>query len=100
MNIFSKNISWTKKSGFLILGLCLSAMLLKFLVQPYRGTWIYQYGSLTSLFVFYGGVFWSFTNTLLLISNHKSDIANNFLWILLSATPFLYVVIMLTTGLT
>jgi len=91
-----KNINWTKKSGILIIGICLSAMLLKFLVQPYRGTWIYQFGSLISLFIFFGGILWSFINTLLLISTHKSELKNNLIWIFLSAFPFLYFVIMMT----
>jgi len=75
-------------------------MLLKYLVQPYRGTLIYQYGSLISLFAFYGGVGWSFFNTILLISKHKSDIKNNYLWIFLSAIPFLYIGIMMTIVMT
>lgn len=100
MNIPLRNINWTKKSGILIIGICLSAMLLKYLVQPYRGTWIYQYGSVISLFVFYGGIFWSLINTILLISKHKTDLKNNLIWILLSAIPFLYIGTMMTIAMT
>ena len=99
LNILLKNINWTKKSGILIIGICLSAMLLKYLVQPYRGTWIYQYGSLISLFVFYSGILWSLINTILLISKHKSDLKNNLIWIFLSAIPFLYIGIMMTIAM-
>ena len=100
MKITLQNINWTKKSGILIIGICLGAMLLKYLVQPYRGTWIYQYGSLISLFVFYGGIVWSFVNTIILILKHKSEIKNNLVWIFLSAIPFLYIGIMMTIALT
>jgi hypothetical protein len=95
-----RNINWTKKSGILIIGICSSAMLFKYHVQPYRGTWIYQYGNMISLLLFYGGVFWSFVNTIHLISKHKSDFKNNLIWILLSAIPFLYIGIMMTIAMT
>ena len=100
LNITLRNINWTKKSGILIIGICLSAMLLKYLVQPYRGTWIYQYGSTISLFVFYGAVLWSLINTILLISKHKSDLKNNLIWIFLSAIPFLFIGIMMIIVMT
>jgi hypothetical protein len=100
LNILLKNINWTKKSGILIIGICLSAMLLKYLVQLYRGTWIYQYGSLISLFVFYGGILLSLINTILLISKHKTELKNNLIWIFLSAIPFLYIGIMMTIAMT
>jgi len=90
----------TKRSGILIIGICLSAILLKYLVQPYRGTWIYQYGSMISLLVFYGGILWSLINTILLISKHKSELKNNLIWIFLSAVPFLYIGIMMTIAMT
>ncbi|WP_095069895.1 hypothetical protein [Tenacibaculum jejuense] len=95
MNITLRNINWTKKSGILIIGICLSAMLLKYLVKPYRGTWIYQYGSIISLLIFYGGILWSLINTRLLISKHKSELKNNLIWFFLSAISFLYIGIML-----
>ena len=66
-------------------------MLLKYIVQPYRGTWIYQYGSFTSLLMFYGGIFSSFINTPILILNHKADLKNNIIWILISMLPALYI---------
>ena len=100
LNITLRNINWTKNSGILIIGICLSAMLLKYLVQPYRGTWVYQYGSVISLFVFYGGILWSFINTILLISKHKTELKNNLIWIILSAIPFLYIGIMMTIAMT
>ncbi len=99
MNAKLQNINWTKKSGILIIGICLSAMALKYLVQPYRGTWIYQYGSMISLLVFYGGILWSLINTILLISKHKTELKNNLIWICLSAIPFLYVGIMMAIAM-
>jgi len=95
LNISLQNINWTKKSGILIIGICLSAILLKYIVQPYRGTWVYQYGNLTFLLVFYGGIFWSFINTIHLISKHKSNLKHNLIWIFLSAIPFLHIVVMI-----
>ena len=82
------NLNWAKKSGILVIGICLGAMLLKYLVQPYRGTWIYQYGSLISLFVFYGGILWSFINTILLISKYKTELKNNLVWIFFKCNSF------------
>lgn len=75
-------------------------MLLKYLVQPYGGTWIYPYGSMISLLVFYGGVFWSLINIILLISKHKSDLKNNLIWIFISTTPCLYIGKMMTIAMT
>lgn len=101
MNIATfRNIGWSKKSGVLIIGICLSAVLLKYLVQPYRGTWVYQYGSLASLLAFYGSVFWSLINTILLISKHRIDFRKNLIWGFLSAIPFLYIVTMITISMT
>lgn len=100
MNITLRNKNWTKNSGILIVGICLGAMLLKYIVQPYRGTRIYQYGSVISLVVFYGGIFWSLINTILLISKHKTELKNNLFWIFLSAIPFIYIVIMMTIAMT
>lgn len=100
LNITLRNINWTKKSGILIIGICLIGMLLNYFVQFYRGTWIYQYGSLISLLLFYGGVFCSLINTIFLISKHKSELKNNLIWILVSAIPFLYITIMMTIAFT
>ena len=99
MNFHFQNINWTKKIAILILGVCLSSVLLKYLVQPYRGTWIYQYGSFTSLIMFYGGILWSLINTIILILNHRTDLKNNIIWILISILPFLYILIMMTYNL-
>ncbi|WP_299256387.1 hypothetical protein [uncultured Aquimarina sp.] len=100
MKVKLKNINWTKNRGILIIGICLGAMLLKFLVWPYRGTWIYQYGNMISILIFYGGVFWSFINTIILLSKHKSDLKNNLIWIILTAIPFLYIGIMMVIAMT
>ena len=100
MNIILRNINWTKKSGILIIGIALFGLLLNYVVQYYRGTWIYQFGSPISLIVFYGGVLWSLINTILLISKHKLDLKKNLIWIILSAIPFLYIGIMMTIAMT
>nr|WP_321229173.1 hypothetical protein [uncultured Psychroserpens sp.] len=100
MNIKLRNINWTKNSGIIIIGFCLITMLLAQIVKEYRGTWIYRYGAPTLLFAFYGGVFLSFINTIVLFSKHKSDLKNNLIWIFLSAVPFLYIGIMMTIAMT
>lgn len=96
MNITQQNTNWTKRSGILIIGICLSAILLQHLVQPYRGTWVYQYGNLTSFFTFFGGILASLINTIFLLSKHKSDLKTNWIWILLSAVPLMYFTAMIT----
>ena len=100
LNITLRNINWTKKSGILIIGIALVGLLLNYIVQYYRGTWIYQYGSLISLILFYGGILWSFINTILLISKHKSDLKKNLIWIILSAIPFIYLTTMILIAFT
>ncbi len=96
MNISVRKISWTKSSGIILIVMCLSAILLKYLVEPYRGTWIYQYGNMISLYLFYGGTICSLVNSIFLVLKHKSEIRNNLIWILLSAIPFLYIAIMIS----
>ena len=100
LKIILENLDWTKKNGILIIGICLSAMLIRQFLEYYRGTLIYQYGAPLSLFIFYGGVFWSFINTLQLISKYKTDLKKNILWIFISAIPFLYIFIMMTIAMT
>jgi hypothetical protein len=95
LEINKENINWDKKSGILIIGICLSAMLIQHFFEYYRGTWIYQYGATLSLIIFYGGIFWSFINTLLLVYKYKTELKKTLLWIFLSAIPFLYISVMI-----
>lgn len=99
LNFNLKNINWTKKNGILIIGICSFAILVRFFIEYYRGTWIYQYGASLTLFMFYGGVFWSLLNTILLIIEYKFALKKNLLWIFMSALPFLYIVIMMTIAM-
>ena len=64
-------------------------------MQSYRGTWVYQYGSMIALLIFYGGVLGALINTILLIVKHKTELRNNLIWIFLSAVPWLYTGIMI-----
>jgi uncharacterized membrane protein YhaH (DUF805 family) len=100
LNIVVKNINWTKRSGILIIGICLIGLFIKYAVEPFRGSWIYSFGNWLFLILFYGGILWSFINTIFLISKHKSDLKNNLIWILLSAIPFLYIGIRITIVMT
>ena len=82
------------KIPLLILLTCLVAMAIKFMVEPYRGTWIYNYGSLFFLIMFYSGVLWSMIYTVLQLIKKKLSIKQNIVYILIGALPFLYVLIM------
>jgi hypothetical protein len=62
-------------------------------VQQYRGTWVYNYGHNIFLLLFYGGVIWSLINTINLLKNAK-NYKKNIGWILLSAIPILYIIVM------
>ena len=94
-----RNLEIFKKFTIIILGICIVGMLLSFLVRPYRGTWIYQYGSLFALLLFYGGMLWSLINTILVISKYRQSLKKNLIWIFLSALPFLYIAIMITIAM-
>ena len=95
-----KALDLHKKFTLVILILCISGAFLAYLVRPYRGTWIYQYGNLSALALFYGGVVWSFINTIFLISKHKKNLRKQLIWIVLSAIPFVYIAIMMTIAMT
>ena len=47
-----------KKLAIIILVIYIVGISLSYLAWFYRGTWIYQYGNLLALFLFYGGVLW------------------------------------------
>tara|TARA_R110002072_G_scaffold301970_3_gene483145 strand:+ start:10 stop:321 length:312 start_codon:yes stop_codon:yes gene_type:complete len=100
LNIKAKDINWTKKSGILIIGICLIGLFIKYAVEPFRGTWIYSLGNWLFLILFYGGILWSIINTIQLIAKHKFDFKDNLIWIFLSAIPFLYIAIMITISMT
>lgn len=79
-----------------MIGICICAMMLRELVELYRGTWVYQYGSTIWFFAFYGTVLGSLINTIFLIDRHKRNLKRNALWIFLSAIPVLYIAVMIT----
>lgn len=90
-----KNINEIKKRGVLIVIICLSGIILGRLVNTYRGAWIYRYGSMISSFIFFGGVFLSLLNTILLISENRFTLKNNLIWLFISAIPFLYIIVIM-----
>jgi len=94
-----RNLEIFKKFIIIILGICIVGMSLSFLVRSYRGTWIYQYGNLFALLLFYGGILWSLINTILVISKYKQSLKKNLIWIFLSALPFLYIAVMITIAM-
>ncbi len=68
-------------------------LVLNIFVQDYRGTWVYQYGSLISLLIFMGSFPWSLLNIIFLLKDFKKEDKRNFIWLLLSVTPILYFII-------
>jgi hypothetical protein len=85
-----KNISWTKISGILIIGIFLFIVLVRHYLEFYRGAWIYRNLSPILLFVQIGLIIWSLLNTIYLLKKHKSNLIRNSIWILLSVSLFLY----------
>jgi len=73
LNITLQNINWTKKSGILIIEICLIGLFIKYAVEPFREGRIYNYGNWLFLILFYDGIFGSVVSTILLISKHKFD---------------------------
>ncbi len=96
MKITSGNISSINFRSLIIISLFLGTILLSNLVKPYRGTWIYKYGSLLLLITFLLSVSFSFINTIVLVFEENQYYYKNIVWIILSAIPFLYVIILFT----
>ncbi|TCI84827.1 hypothetical protein [Tenacibaculum sp. M341] len=95
MKITSDNIiSSVKFRSIIIISFFFGTILLSNLVKPYRGTSIYQYGSLISLITFLLSISFSFINTIVLVFEENQDYYKNIVWIILSAIPFLYVMIL------
>ena len=80
----------TKRNTLIIYFLCIISAFVKFRLSEYfRGTWIYPYMSLISLSVFYGSIFWSIFNGIIMFKEIKSKTKIDFLWILINYIPFI-----------
>ncbi len=93
------NLGIFKKFTIIILGICVLGVSFGILVRPYRLSWIYKYGNQLGLLFFYGGVFWSMINTILVLAKYKQSLKKNILWVLLSALPFLYLAVMIAIAM-
>ena len=92
---FSFNVIRGARLKSIIIALVfLVSFLLNLFIRPYRGTWIYQYGTLLSIILFVGTVVWSFLNTVTLFLQEGFIFKEDAIWILISGVPFLYFVFM------
>lgn len=82
------------RTPLLIVLTFLAAIAISYLVIPFRGTWIYEYGNLIGLLMFYGGVLWSLIYTVLQLTKKKLNVKQNLVYILIGALPFLYILMM------
>lgn len=92
MNL-SKSTYSPKITSFIILGICMTGMLIGNYVQRFRGSdyrWIYQYGSYLNLLMVLGSIGWSFLHPIIIWSERKTEWRKNLIWILIGFTPFLY----------
>ena len=87
-------IRGARLKSIIIVLVFLGSFLLRFLVEPYRGTWVYQYGSPLSTLLFLGAIVWSFLNTVIIFLEEGFNFKEDLIWILISGVPFLYFVFM------
>ncbi|WP_442264561.1 hypothetical protein ACSIGC_09350 [Tenacibaculum sp. ZS6-P6] len=88
-----------KRTAILIVGICLSGILIGNYVQRFRISehrWIYQYGSLLNIVMVLGSSFWSFLHPLLVWSDYKMESKKHLIWIIIGMIPFLYFTILMT----
>ncbi|SNR14719.1 membrane protein of unknown function [Tenacibaculum jejuense] len=88
-----------KWTAILIIGICLSGILIGNYVQRFRISeyrWIYQYGSLLNIVMVLGSSFWSFLHSLLVWSDYKMESRKHLIWIITGMIPFLYFTILMT----
>ncbi len=79
----------TKKNTLIIYILCIISIFVRILSEHFRGTWIYLYLSLFFLIVFYGSIFWSIFNGIIMYKRIKSKTKFDFLWIFINYIPFI-----------
>ena len=85
--------------GIFITGICISKFVERFrAIQELR--WVYEYGKDFSLIICYGAVVWSIVNSILIWRDLKIEKPKKMMWLLLSASTFLYLSIMMTIAMT
>ncbi len=89
-----KNLTYNpKKNSILILGICLTGMLVGNYVQRFRISdhhWIYQYGSYINMAMVLVSITWSMFHPLIIFTEHKIIWRENILWIFIGLIPSLY----------
>ena len=91
-----KNLNRYNKYSFIIIVICLIGALLMEIVRDYRGTWIFKYGHILSLIIFYSGIFWSILNTINLIKYFKASLNKKLFWIFIASIPWISILIRIT----
>jgi len=88
-----KQLSWTQRFAALICFLFLLSIALNLFTEGFRFNsrlrWIYQYGQLISIVLFYGTFLASLINSLL-ISGEGANWKKSLVWTLISSVPILF----------
>ena len=89
-----------KITSILIIGICLTGILLGNYIQIFRVSnyrWAYQYGNYLNFVMVLSSVGWSFFHPLIILSDRKSQNKTKwkeqFIWSLVGFIPFLYFLI-------
>lgn len=89
------NPKWT---AILIIGVCLSGMLIGNYVQRFRISeyhWIYQYGSYLNLIMVFSSLCWSFFHPLIVWSYKRPEWKKYLIWIIVGLIPLIYFITMM-----
>ncbi len=89
-----------QKFTIIIPGIFIAGLIISTYAERFRGDknlyWIYSFGKDCSLLFCYGAVLWSIVNSILISRDLKIDKPKKVFWFLLSASTFLYIIIMMT----
>ena len=100
----NRKLHKTQKFAIAIPIILLFSICTKFFVEKFRISkdlhWIFEYGSLGALIISLLCIVFSFVNSVLIVQDLKLESNKKIIWILLSASVFLYFTIMLTIGMT
>lgn len=88
-----RNLDETQKYAIAIPVLFLISGLTKHYLENFRGTLLYAYGATFTLFLSLFLVVFSFVNSILIIKDLRLKFVPKSLWLLLSASIFLYMFI-------
>lgn len=89
------NPKWT---ALLIVGICLTGMLIGNYVQRFRISeyrWIYQYGNYLNLIMVFGSLCWSLVHPLIVWANRKTEWKKYLTWMIVGLIPVIYFITMM-----